>query len=222
MTDTAGPESTRSRTLRRDAVLNRQRLLQAAREVYAEQGHDAGVDEIARRAGVGMGTLYRNFPTKNDLLRTLRQDLLADVSRQAAAVAAEQPPGDGLEACLWCVGTEMQAHHGYLTLLWEAFPRAEDPDRSEFWQLVHRLLDEAKDAGRIRDDLTVTDVFLTLLSIRALIDDTTSQAPGMWRRHLSVVLAGFRPTAAELEYPPTDDSLVEPDVRQRSHRGESR
>ncbi|MFE3730041.1 TetR/AcrR family transcriptional regulator [Nocardia sp. NPDC059154] len=199
--------------MRRDALRNRERLLQAAREVLAEQGHSAGVDEISRRAGVGMGTLYRHFPTKDDLLLTLRQELLEEVLHRVEQTAEEQPVGYGLEACLWTVGAEMQRHHGYLGVLWQAFPPNGDPQRLRFWALVRPLLAEAKAAQRVREDLALTDVFVCILSIRGLMDDTAARAPDAWRRHLALLLAGFRPSEQQLEYPPSvDDSLVESGV----------
>ncbi|RDI42646.1 TetR/AcrR family transcriptional regulator [Nocardia mexicana] len=208
MTSPEPPGSAGSRPVRRDVLRNRQLLLEAAREVYAEQGLDAGVEEIARRAGLGMGTLYRHFPTKKDLLLTLRQEILADIASHGSAAAAEQPPGLGLEACLWSVCAEIQSHHRDRELLWHTFSSDEDPGRPQFWAMIRSLLHEAQAAGQIRDDLTFTDVFLCVLSVRGLINATADRAPDAWRRHLSLQLAGFRPGASQLDFPPTDESLV--------------
>ncbi|WP_280385225.1 TetR/AcrR family transcriptional regulator [Nocardia wallacei] len=210
MTPPESPERTGDRPVRRDVLRNRQLLLEAAREVYAEQGLDAGVEEIARRAGLGMGTLYRHFPTKKDLLLTLRQEILADIASHGADAAAAQPPGLGLEACLWSVCAEIQSHHRDRELLWQTFPLDEDPGRPQFWAMIRSLLHEAQRAGRIREDLTFTDVFLCVLSVRGLINATADRAPDAWRRHLSLQLAGFRPGAPESPYPPTEEALVIP------------
>lgn len=201
--------------MRRDALRNWQRLLEAAREVFAEQGHSARVDDIARRAGVGVGTLYRHFATKDDLLDTLWRELLESIVNQTAQTAAAQPPGLGLEVCLWSIGAEMEAYRGYLGLMWQAFPPAESSHRLDFWALMQRLLDEAQQAGEARADLTLSDVFFCVLSLRAVIDDTADSAPPAWRRHLSLLLAGFRPSPRPLGYGPVDDAVVMTGVQRR-------
>ncbi len=207
------------KALRRDAAENRERLLRAAWQVFAEHGPDAGVEEIARRAGVGMGTLYRRFPTKEALVDALNDTLLAEILVSARRAVAEQPHGLGLEAYLWYTGATMSAHHGCLSRLWQGTTPAGDPRRVELWSLVGTMLEQAKQAGEVRQDLTLTDVYLCVLTLRSLIDDTAAQAPGIWKRHLSVVLAGFRPTGAPLEHRPEDDSLVQTGVvfRQARH-----
>ncbi|GAB2702121.1 TetR/AcrR family transcriptional regulator [Nocardia thraciensis] len=210
MTPPEPSERPGGRPVRRDVLRNRQLLLEAAREVYAEQGLDAGVEEIARRAGLGMGTLYRHFPTKKDLLLTLRQEILADIASHGSAAAAEQPPGLGLEACLWSICAEIQSHHRDRELLWQTYPLDEDPGRPQFWAMIRSLLYEAREAGQVREDLTFTDLFLCVLSVRGLINATADRAPDAWRRHLALQLAGFRPGAPALEFPPTDESLVVP------------
>ncbi|AUG78155.1 hypothetical protein CFP65_3359 [Kitasatospora sp. MMS16-BH015] len=196
------------RALRRDAAQNRARLLAAAWEVFAEQGPDAGVDEIARRAGVGMGTLYRRFPTKDALITALYDEILENILTHTRAAAAEPCGGTGLESVLWHIGTVMSSHHGGLSRLWQAVPPDVDTQRAELWALMARLLDRARSAGEVRTDLTLTDVYLGVLAIRSVIDETAAQAPGAWRRYVSLVLAGFRPSDTPLAHRPADDSLV--------------
>ncbi|QMU75478.1 TetR/AcrR family transcriptional regulator [Streptacidiphilus sp. PB12-B1b] len=209
MTDS--PEQTATtgtRTLRRDAAENRERLLRAAWEVFAEHGTEAGVEEIARRAGVGMGTLYRRFPTKEALIQALNDALMEKILGYARQVLAEEQ-GGGLEAYLWFTGTVMSAHHGGLSRLWQAKLPGADPRREELWTTVGQLLERAKQAGEVREDLTLTDVYLCVVALRSLIDDTAAPAPEVWRRYLAVVLAGFRPAAQPLDFRPADDSLVQ-------------
>jgi AcrR family transcriptional regulator len=204
----ASADAAAARPLRRDAVENRARLLQAAWDVFAEQGTEAGVEEIAKRAGVGMGTLYRRFPTKDDLIRALQSELLDGMLEEIRQTAAAQPAGHGLEACLWHGGEVMAAHRGCLGMMWQAFPLESDPRRAEFWELMGRLLEQAREAGEVREDLTLTDVYLCQLTLRSLIDDSAVRAPEIWRRYLALMLAGFRPAAQPLEHRPSDDSLV--------------
>jgi AcrR family transcriptional regulator len=200
-----------TRTLRRDAAENRERLLRAAWEVFAELGPDAGVEEIARRAGVGMGTLYRRFPTKEALVQALNDALMEKILANARRTLAEGPVSGGLEAQLWYCGSVMSAHHGCLSRLWHRDLHGSDPRREELWTMVRKLLERARDAGEVRADLTLTDVYLCVLALRALIDETATAAPDAWQRFLEVQIAGFRPAAdaGELAHRPKDDSLVE-------------
>src|ERR1700729_1019197 len=105
----AGTATPSPRPLRRDAAENRDRLLAAASRVFAEQGLDAGVADIAREAGVGMGTLYRRFPTKDALIDALVEDLLEAII-DLASEASEQPGGHGLEQFLWQSSAYQAAH----------------------------------------------------------------------------------------------------------------
>ncbi|WP_329562291.1 TetR/AcrR family transcriptional regulator [Kitasatospora sp. NBC_01266] len=213
-----GPAPTGTRALRRDAAENRERLLRAAWEVFGELGPDAGVEEIARRAGVGMGTLYRRFPTKDALITALNDEFLDHLLDSSRRLLAEQPHGLGLEAALWHMGTAMSSHCGCLSRLWQVVPPTADTRRAEFWALVDTLLQQARQAGEVRADLTLTDVYLCVLSLRSLIEDTAAQAPEIWRRYLSVHLAGFRPADHPLEHRPADDSLVATGVPPRPSR----
>ena len=201
-----------TRVLRRDAAQNRERLMHAAWEVFAELGPEAGVDDIARRAGVGMGTLYRRFPTKEALVLALHEGLLDEMLAHTRETVADDPEGCGLEEFLWYIGAVMSSHHGCLSRLWRSSQPGSDGRRRELWELVGQLLKQAAAAGEVREDLTLTDVYLCVLSLRGLIEDTAAQAPDVWRRHLSVTLAGFAPVARPLDHRPADDSLVETGV----------
>ena len=106
-----------TKALRRDAAEHREQVLDAAARVFAAQGLAASVEEIARVAGVGMGTLYRRFPTKEALIEELVREQLSDI--MAAATAAQQLPGGaGLEAFLWRTGELFAGRCGCLSRLW--------------------------------------------------------------------------------------------------------
>jgi len=205
----APPGSTR--TLRRDAAENRERLLRAAWEVFAELGPEAGVEEIARRAGVGMGTLYRRFPTKEALVQALNDALMEEILASTRRTLAEDLGGGGLEAYLWYSGKVMSAHHGCLSRLWHRNLPGSDPRREELWTMVRKLLERAQESGEVREDLTLSDVYLCVLALRGLIDEVAIAAPDAWRRFLEVQIAGFRPAAGaeQLAQRPADDALVQ-------------
>src|SRR5207244_6862512 len=102
---------------RADAARNRTRILDAARSAFAEVGLDVGVEEIARRAGVGKGTLYRRFPTKEALVRAIFEDLLEDVERLAEEVAAEPDAWDALVRFLGEAVRRQASNQGFLDVV---------------------------------------------------------------------------------------------------------
>jgi len=177
--------------LRRDAALNRQRLLGAAAEVFAERGLDAGVDEVARAAGVGMGTLYRRFPTKQALIDELIGDLRLRLLELARA-AAGCDEGAGLEELLTGAGQLQAEQPGCLQQLWNSSD-AQPQAMAEFRQLLVSLLHEGQRHGRIRPEVTPGDITMALWSLRSVIDATRTVAPFAWRRHLELLVAGLRP-----------------------------
>jgi AcrR family transcriptional regulator len=184
------------RPLRRDAARNRERLLAAASQVFDAQGLDAGVEEVARVAGVGMGTLYRRFPTKDALIEALVHDVLAEMVRLARE-AASRPAGTGLEYFLESASAHQAEHRGCLPRLWlhtdsDMVRQARD--------LIAGLLADAKRHRRVRQDLTSTDLTLILWSTRGVIETTRSVAPDAWRRHLDLLLAGMRESAEDLPH----------------------
>jgi AcrR family transcriptional regulator len=185
--------------LRRDAQLNRERLLRAAEAVFAEQGLDAPVDEIARCAGVGLGTLYRRFPTKDALIEVLVQELSQDVLA-AGRQALEQPDGTGLESLMWGIGEIIAGRRGCLTRLWNS-PASKQSMR-QLDGIIATLLKRAKTAGTIRAECTRTDVSLTIWGLRGVIETAAEIAPDAWRRQLDLCLAGMRPCGTPFTHPP--------------------
>jgi AcrR family transcriptional regulator len=183
------------RPLRRDAEQNRQRLLDAAADVFAEHGLEASVEEIARTAGVGMGTLYRRFPTKDALISALVHDVLTTMLK-IAQEGTERPDGTGLEYFLEGASAYQAAHRGCLPRLWN--DGIEHDLVQEIRRLIDAMLTQAKRHGRIRGDITNTDVTIALWAIRGIIETTQGLAPEAWQRHLDIYIAGLRPAADPL------------------------
>jgi AcrR family transcriptional regulator len=188
--DTAKP-------LRRDAAENRERLLAAAQQVFAEHGLEAGVEEVARVAGVGMGTLYRRFPSKqaliDDLVGGLRHDLWL-----AAQQAAEHTDGTGLEVLLVRAAELQEAQPGCLLLLWAESDAGLDAVE-KFRAMLADLLRSAQQHQRVRAELTPPDISLVLLSVSYIIATAGPVARAAWRRHLELLIAGLRPADTEFE-----------------------
>lgn len=183
--------------MRRDALENRQRVLAAASQVFTEHGIDAGVEEIARVAGVGMGTVYRRFPTKEALIAELVHDMLEHLL-VAATDVIDAPDGLGLERYLEASGAYQSAHRGCLPRLWRV--SADDVQVRELRRRIAVLLDRAKQHGRVRAEVTPTDVTVVMWSIRDVIETTGEVAPNAWRRHLDLLIAGLRPSDQPLRH----------------------
>jgi len=200
-----GREHVEPRVLRRDAAKNRQRLLDAAREVFADHGLDAGVEEIAQMAGVGVGTLYRRFPTKDALIAELVHEFMEQVVTLARK-ARTAPGGRGLEQFVYALGEVQSANRGCLARIWSDENSA--TLRRDYRVLIADLLEDATNHGTIRADAAVTDLDLLFWALRGIIETTGAHAPEAWRRHATIHLAGLRASAGDLALPPVDEDVV--------------
>jgi AcrR family transcriptional regulator len=183
--------------LRSDAARNRQRLLEAAETVFAEHGLDAGVEEVARVAGVGIGTLYRRFPTKDALIAELVRELLTEI-HDLALSSLEAADGDGLETFLYATAAAQATHRGCLARLWDDEQTAQL--KTVVRSAVGKLLSQAQANGRVRPDATLADLDLVFWSLRGIIE-AAGPHEILWRRHLSLVIAGLRPDGMDLPQP---------------------
>jgi AcrR family transcriptional regulator len=202
-----------TRPLRRDAAENRDRLLAAAAAVFDAEGLDASVADIARAAGVGMGTLYRRFPTKDALIDALVHDLLTTTVRMAAE-AAEAVDGTGLERFLEAACAFQAQHPGCLPRLWDTDHELVRDAR----RLIRGLLADAQEHHRIRDDLTTTDVTMVMFAVRGILAATRPHAPDAWRRLLELLIAGMRPAAERLVHPPLSQARLDKVLNSRIER----
>ena len=181
---------------RRDAERNRQKLLDAGREVFAEDP-EAPLDEIARRAGVGIGTLYRHFPTRDALVEVIYAEHIDEVLAAAEKAADAESPWDGLVAFLERV-LELQARN--LPLRGVFLRHGADPALAERRRRIQpalaRLVARGREQGVVRDDFTLGDLSLALWSFAPIFEATSGVAPEVWRRHLRILLDGMRPVSA--------------------------
>jgi AcrR family transcriptional regulator len=203
------PTKSIARPLRKDAAENRARLLHAASQVFAQLGLEASVEEVARVAGVGMGTLYRRFPTKEaliaELVLELRQEVLQDARR-----ALQTPDGRGLEVFLHSAADRQVRNCGCLPRLWNtAETEQTDEVARQIRALIAELTRDAQEHGRLRTDVTPADIVVVLWSLRGVIESTLAVAPDAWRRHLAIVLAGLRPTPEELPDRPLSERQLQ-------------
>lgn len=183
-----------TRPLRRDAAENRVRVLTAAAEVFDEHGLGAGLDDVARRAGVGVGTVYRRFSTREALLEALLVDLLATYATEAERALALLD-GEGLASYLRTVGEVQATSRGCALRLWSASAApAVEAHRAQLREQMRQLLDQAVQHGACRDDVTVSDLVGILIGARGVREASARSADLDWRRHLELCLAGLRPS----------------------------
>jgi AcrR family transcriptional regulator len=198
---TVGTEDDVARPLRADARRNRERVLAAATAVFAEQGADASVAEIARRAGVGAGTLFRHFPTKHDLLLASLELGFDDVQ---AAVAHAETLDNAWEALVHVltVCAEIQARdRAFLESVGPELFREPSLQRRNNERMAHmtRLVERARAAGLVRDDLRAEDLPFLIAAVGGATGKCgtgAAIAPDLWRRYLGIVLDGLRPASA--------------------------
>ena len=189
---TPAPGHPAQRGRRADAERNRAAIIEAAGVVFAERGGTVDVREIARRSGVGMGTLYRHFPTKDDLLATvLGQEFsswLTDAHEQATAI---EDPWQALTGFF----EQMLAKQGRNRALVESYAAAGGPTEScarHCYDVMDDLRTRCVNAGLLRHGVTTADLVLLSTTLSQTVLATVDSQPGQWRRLLRISLDGLR------------------------------
>ena len=188
-TETATPE----RPMRADAARNRAKVLAAARETFAVEGLEAEVAAIADRAGVGVGTVYRHFPTKVALLTALTEDhfeKLGDIVEEAST--QEGTAWDRIEAMVWATAERTAGDSGMCEVL-ASKPKesAGLPAAIRLRELTGRLVEEARVEGAIRDDATIDDIPMMMCGFGRIAAAQAGGSPMDWRRYLRLMLDGL-------------------------------
>ncbi|MCX4460582.1 TetR/AcrR family transcriptional regulator [Streptomyces sp. NBC_01728] len=220
---------TPAKSLRRDAQRNRDAIVAAARTAFSEQGLGASLEGVAREAGVAIGTLYRHFPTRLDLVETLFTAKYAELLTAAEEAAAMDDAWEGfcryleklckLQACDRAFNDLVSARLPLHVAGREMYARTKE--------LCIQILRNAQEQGVLRGDVTAQDIAFVIWSQAGIIQATRTIAPRAWRRHLHLMLSAFRTECAhELPEPPltsrqVDQTLVtlectEEDCREQS------
>jgi AcrR family transcriptional regulator len=206
----AAERSAARRGLRADAERNRERVLAAARQVFAEQGLGASTNEIARRAGVGVATLFRRFPTRDDLVGAAFADKMSAYEAAINDALANPDPWQGFCGFIELV-CQMQADdRGFADVLTMTFPTAKalEEERDRTAHALAELLDRAKATRRLRGDFAHQDVPLILMANAGVVTATRDAAPEAWRRLVGYLLQSFAAEAAQpLPDPPTTSQM---------------
>jgi AcrR family transcriptional regulator len=197
-----------ARPARKDSVRNRALLVEAAREVFAERGFGATLDDIARHAGVGVGTAYRHFANKQavaaEVLTEATEQIVAD-ARRALTIA---DPWDALVDFFEHTAERQAADRGlYETLTGQGDPEGQARIWPDIIAAVTELFERAARAGAVRADATPQDVAVLLVLMGPAYEMTRRIGPRLWQRYLHLMLDGLRATdrpALEVPAPPLD------------------
>jgi AcrR family transcriptional regulator len=195
-----------ARPLRSDAQRNRELLLTAARELFAKRGVDVPMADIAKHAGVSNGTLYNRFPTREDLIEAVFADRFERLATLARHALAEDDPWRGFTGYLTAVCELQAADRGFNQFAAQGLTVSDNTQRlrEDTLTAITDLLDRAKQAGALRVDATVDDLAFVVWSISRTVEMTAGTAPETWRRHLALLIDGFR---AEGAHPLPDPTL---------------
>lgn len=187
-------DASTDRPLRRDAERNRQRILEAARVVFAQQGLEVSLDAIAREAGVGVGTVYRRFTDKEQLIDALFEDSLAGLVDMAREALAIEDPWEGFETFMQGAIERQTSDRGLKELLLSSVHGQEQIARAreQLVPLVTELIQRAQRSGQLRDDIAPSDIPLLQFAMGFVAEYTAEVQPEAWRRVMAVVIDGLR------------------------------
>jgi AcrR family transcriptional regulator len=201
------------RPRRRDAQERRERLIAAAQREFAAHGVDASLEKIAREAGVAIGTLYRHFPTRLDLLMAAFRPRLQEFLDGAAKALEMDDPWDGFVCYLENLFAVQAGDRGFNDFLSRRFPGNAETERIHdvMCQQIEDVLTRAQEAGDARPDITQADIVNLIWSNGRIIDATSAKAPTAWRRQLYLMLDAYRAERAHSipEPPMTDEQLYD-------------
>ncbi|MGW2639589.1 TetR/AcrR family transcriptional regulator [Streptomyces sp. NPDC001348] len=187
---------TQVKPMRADARRNYERLLKVAAEAFAEHGENASLDDIAKRAGVGSGTLYRHFPTRQALLEAVYVDAIEAQAARADEIAKELPPGEALSEWLNELGVGMIQVRGLKALLGSVVTDgssvAVTACGNSLKGAARRLVEAAQQEGTLRGDVESIDI-LRLAHGVATASELADDGGKLIRRYLSLLTEGLRP-----------------------------
>ena len=205
---------------RSDARRNRERLVASARELFAQNGIEVSVEEITHHAGVGMGTLYRHFPTKDELIDAVLEDAFAEIIELAREASAADDAWDGLTFFFERLLALHAANRGVKDIVAARThgARRAEAMRAHIRPLLAGVIERAHEQGTLRRDFTIDDLPLVIWTAGRVIELTETAAPGHWRRYLGFLFDGLRPAAASPLAAPALTRAQLARVRKEQHR----
>lgn len=215
MSDTA---TATERPLRKDAARNRALLIQAAREVFAERGLEASLDDVAHHAGLGVGTAYRHFANKHELAKAVLTEVVDQIVQRAEEAAAADDPWAGMVSFLERIAEAQSTDRGLREVLTgvhdpQQFERVDERLRKPFARIVRR----ARAAGALRPDVQASDLGLVVVMLSSVADVTGDVAPDLWRRYLALLLDALQ-ARSELPVPAVSDKVLRDAITSHKQR----
>lgn len=221
MTSPPTPRTPSRAGLRVDAERNRQRVVAAASEAFAELGLDVPMEDIAKRAGVGVGTLYRRYPTRADLIAAAFETKMSGYAEAAGAALADPDPWNGFCGYVDRICAMQAGDRGFTTVLTMTFPTAKqfEAARNRAFADLTILIDRAKAAGKLRADFVTEDMPMFLMANAGVLAATADAAPDTWRRLVGYLLQACAASAAQpLPDPPAPRQMYRAMLRATSHQ----
>jgi AcrR family transcriptional regulator len=190
--DAAAPAARRPRA---DAVRNRALIVAAATEAFRELGLDASVAEIARRAGVGTGTLFRNFPAKDDLIYAVVEQRMEEWTKTAEQALSESDPAKAFESFMYQAADAQMQDRGFSQAMKKHL--IDKPELMECkgvaMALSQKVLKRAQDAGAVRKDVTTEDLGYIINASASSDPLPGADNEALHKRYLEIMLAGLKP-----------------------------
>lgn len=206
MTDTDTVVET-PRPLRKDAARNRALLVEAGREVFAERGLDASLDDIARRAGLGVGTAYRHFTNKYELAQAIFSEAIDEIVALADRALTLDKPWDGLVLFMEGAAAAQTSDRGLREVMMGVYDPSKMEEVNERISIpLRELVERAHAEGTLRASIEMSDIGVVLLMLCTVADFTGEASPDLWRRYLPMLLTGLR-ADVELPVAPMSDEL---------------
>ncbi|GAA3839736.1 TetR/AcrR family transcriptional regulator [Streptomyces phyllanthi] len=202
--------------LRSDAERNRERIIAAARTVFARDGLNASMASVAREAGVGIATMFRRFPTKAELVDAVFIDRMNAYADAVTAALDDPDPWHGFVGYVETACAMQAADYGFADVLTTTFPAAKalERRRNEAYEGMVELIGRAKATGRLREDFDPSDLVLIHMANAGVVNATGDAAPDAWRRVVALLIQSFEtPVRGSLPASPKHDALYKAMLR---------
>ncbi|MCV7194019.1 TetR/AcrR family transcriptional regulator [Mycolicibacterium brumae] len=182
------------RPLRRDAEKNRQRIIDAARDLFAAKGLEPNLNDVAKHAGVGVGTVYRRFPTKAELIEAIYADVLDKLTALGEAALAAENSWDGFVCYVWQMCERTATDRASREIVFSKAYGGERvrEARDRLVPVVRRLVERAQDDGYLRVGVESADTPIFALLVGTVSEFAGEVDPQLWRRYVAMLLDGMR------------------------------
>jgi AcrR family transcriptional regulator len=214
-------DGTAAQPLRSDAERNRARIIATARTVFRRAGLTASMASVAREAGVGIATILRHFPAKEDLVASVFADRMDAYADAVTAALADPDPWRGFTGYIETACAMQAADYGFADVLTTTFPTAKalEKRREEAYEAALLLIDRAKAAGRLREDFDPSDLMLMHMANAGVVSACGDAAPDAWRRVVALFVQSFEAPARRSLPPSPEHSALSKAMHRASPAG---